>query len=390
MIDTVAQRNALKPSPNAYFVPMGKGRHLGFRRLPGKTAIGGTWIVRVYDPASKPKRREHSLGDFATVPAKDHFHAAHKAAIDFLRHLEGGGTSDKCTVAQACAEYVRRVYRDKGKKIGLHTERRLNAIVCGNPKRNVPADPIASIDVRKLHARNLEDWRERISDRTSTRGAAPSKGTINRDMAYLKRALNIAHERGYTTSTAAWATALEAIDDAENARLLYLTRDERDSLVAHADEALRPFARALCLLPVRCGALAALNVESFNRFSSELTIGKDKGHKPRTFALPPVIAKFIAEQCKGKNVGDPLFTSASGIRWTAKNWDYPVRRAVQNAKLPHATLTNLRHATITDLVVGGLDLFSVAKIAGTSIKMIEKHYGKLQPKPVADALAKLA
>lgn len=38
---------------------------------------------------------------------------------------------------------------------------------------------------------------------------------------------------------------------------------------------------------------------------------------------------------------------------------------------------SLRHAAISELLVGGMDMHAVAKIAGTSTDMIDKHYGHL-------------
>jgi hypothetical protein len=45
---------------------------------------------------------------------------------------------------------------------------------------------------------------------------------------------------------------------------------------------------------------------------------------------------------------------------------------------------------ITDLVHDGLDLLTVAQLSGTSVAMIEKHYGHLRSEVAAGALAKLA
>ena len=38
---------------------------------------------------------------------------------------------------------------------------------------------------------------------------------------------------------------------------------------------------------------------------------------------------------------------------------------------------SLRHAAISELLVSGMDMHTVAKIAGTSTDMIDKHYGHL-------------
>jgi len=49
----------------------------------------------------------------------------------------------------------------------------------------------------------------------------------------------------------------------------------------------------------------------------------------------------------------------------------------------------LRHSTITDLVIDGLDLLTVALLRGTSVEMIEKYQGHLREDHAAEALAKL-
>jgi hypothetical protein len=40
----------------------------------------------------------------------------------------------------------------------------------------------------------------------------------------------------------------------------------------------------------------------------------------------------------------------------------------------------LRHVAISELIMGGMDSFIVARLAGTSVAMIEKHYGHLRHK----------
>ncbi len=52
---------------------------------------------------------------------------------------------------------------------------------------------------------------------------------------------------------------------------------------------------------------------------------------------------------------------------------------------------NLRHSAITDLIaLHRLDTMTVAQLSGTSLAMIEKHYGHLLRDHAADALSKLA
>jgi len=65
--------------------------------------------------------------------------------------------------------------------------------------------------------------------------------------------------------------------------------------------------------------------------------------------------------------------------------------AAKRAGLPDTvTAYAMRHSAITDLVTGGLDLLTVAQLSGTSVAMIERHYGHLRADHAAAALATLA
>jgi len=94
---------------------------------------------------------------------------------------------------------------------------------------------------------------------------------------------------------------------------------------------------------------------------------------------------------KGKLPAAWLVARADGAQWKKEAWRDEIKAAARKAKLPQATVAyTLRHSVITDLVTGGLDLFTVAKLAGTSVVMIEKHYGHLQRELARAALEKLA
>lgn len=69
-----------------------------------------------------------------------------------------------------------------------------------------------------------------------------------------------------------------------------------------------------------------------------------------------------------------------------------MKDAAVMAKLPSTTTAYaLRHSTITDLIaLHHLDTMTVALLSGTSLTMIEKHYGHLLNNHAANALAVLA
>jgi integrase len=122
-----------------------------------------------------------------------------------------------------------------------------------------------------------------------------------------------------------------------------------------------------------------------------LTIERDKAGNGRRILLPAQTASILKEQARSKLPAAPLFARADGSMWNRDAWKVPVKDAVRAANLPgEATAYTLRHSTITDLVAGGLDLLTIAQVSGTSVAMIERHYGHLQRERAAAALAELA
>lgn len=361
---------------------MRAGCFLGFR--PSKRGNKGTWIARVYDEDAG-KYRVKYLGDFGKLAGNEIFAAAKKEAEGLAELVESGGEirAKIETVADACRDYA---------KDRLEADQRF--------QRYVYDDTIAKVKLGKLRRRHLKEWRARLEAQPALvsrrkkgdpveRARAPS--TVNRDMAVLRAALSKVLSPGAPNSEAAWQEALKAIPNANGRRTLYLDRNQRKILIESTDAEAAPFVRALCLLPLRPGAMAALTAGDFDRRTAELMIGKDKTGKPRRIQLPQEAAQLLAKQAKNKLPGAPLLMRANGKAWDKDSWKRPIAAAVSAAELPAgATAYTLRHSTITDLVSAGLPLLTIAQISGTSAEMIERHYGHLASDAAMKALGKLA
>jgi integrase len=151
------------------------------------------------------------------------------------------------------------------------------------------------------------------------------------------------------------------------------------------------FLRGLALVPLRPGAMAALTAGNFDKRLGVLTVGKDKAGGDRKLHLPDSTAKFFAAQCKDKLPGAPIFANSAGRPWGRDTWGYQFGQAAQRAGMPEkATTYSVRHSVITDLIHAGVDSLTVAQLAGTSVAMIEKHYGHLTRDHARGALAALA
>lgn len=389
-IDTVESRSKLKPRPGIYWQRLSAGQYVGLRKLSGSS--DGTWIAQAYDPATR-KQTKRSLGAFDDMLPNLRYDAAKKAAEEWFEHLGRGGTTEVVSVKQACEQYVAHVRDTKGSKQADDIAARYT--------RWVYDEKIAAMPLQKLTKPHVQAWRKKLektavvinryADAADQRTRERSKSSINRDMTALRAALNYAHDTSHVTSDEAWRVALRPIKNADGQREAYLDRDQRRALIGKAPPDVAQFLTGLSLVPLRPGALAGLTVAHFDRRLGVLTIGKDKAGLDRKIKLPKVAAEFFDGHAKGKLPGAPLLARADGKAWDKDSWKKPIKAAALAAKLPpDITAYAMRHSTITDLVTGGLPILTVAQLSGTSVAMIEKHYGHLQAAQAADALAALA
>lgn len=357
---------------------------MGYR--PAKREGRGSWFARAYDEDAGKYRRK-ALGHYGSLTGHDVFSSARKDAEAFAEEVEAGGwrAEQLETVADACRAYL---------------AERPGQIARGVFRRHVFSDVIGRVKLRKLRRHHLQAWRKRLEDAPAliTRNKqgnvltkVRSLSTVNRDMAPFRAALGRVLSPGTPNTDAAWQEALKPARGVGRRRELYLDRTERARLLEAVAADAEPFVRALCLLPLRPGAVAALTAGQFDRRTRTLTVGKDKNNRPRQITTPPSLSDFLAGQCANKLPLAPMFARADGVPWSKDKWKDPIKEAVIAAGLPvNATAYTLRHSVITDLVRGGLPILTVGQLADTSVAMIEQHYGHLVRGDAEEALAALA
>lgn len=388
-INTVSARDKLKIRREPHWHRVAKGCYLGYRKTT--TGPGGTWIARFLDD-STGKQNYHALSDFSELPDHLCFDAAYKAADAWFKHRNQGGSTISITVREVCQRYADK-QRNEGKEAGAK-DSELRFIRWLHPDKKLSDTPIT-----KLTQGQINDWRIKLTrspallqDKTKVSSRQKSDSSVNREMAVFKAALNLAVRDGYTTSDAAWKYKLISIKNATGRRDCYLDITQRRALIASAPADLAAFLKTLSLVPLRPGAMAALTAGSFDKRLSVLTVGKDKSGKDRKITLPTATAAFFAQQLKGKLPNAPLVARADGKFWNRDSWKRPFKNAASLANLPSsATTYALRHSVITDLIaLHNLSTMTVAQLSGTSVLMIERHYGHLLHDHAANALALLA
>lgn len=365
-IDKARIRGRLPARREPYWgAPIGRGLFLGFRKLEQ----GGTWVARQRDDDGR--QRYSSIGHADSIPYDD----AVKAALGWARQVDAGvDASEVQTVGEACKAYVKDRRRERGDPNADDAE--------GRFKRTVYGCSIANVKLSKLRTEQIKEWRAHLNMADASR---------NRTLSTLKAALNFAVASRYVEAGRAIEWERVKSYEVKKRRDLYLSREQRYALVENLQEHAQAFVRGLCLLPLRPSALAAATVADLNVKHGNLSITSDKAGAGRVVALSPDALDLFKKQAKNKLPAAPLFAYDDGSCWNKERWKQPIKKAAKAAGLPAGVCAyTLRHSVITDMLVGNMDSLTVARIAGTSLAMIEKHYGHLLQDHAAKAMAELA
>ena len=347
----------------------------------------GTWSARFY-LESEARQVHHPLGDFKELPQHMRFDAAVEAANQWFRHLGKGGRPEFLTVLDACTRYVEHLRSTKGAIAAHDAQSRFARYVVKAPQG------FAGIELVKLQPVHLERWRKWLQDEPvhsgPRKGERRSASALNRDLTPLRAALNRAVGDGLVEGDFAWRQNLKPIPNAGTRRDLYLSKEQRMALRESARPDIAQFILVACALPLRCGAIANLTVGDFDPVLRTLRIGVDKFGAGRHVGLPTETAALIQSFCRDKLPSARVLTQQNGQPWGKDAWKDIFKEAAAVAGLPASSvMTTLRHTAVTDLVHAGVDTMTVAQMAGTSILMIQRHYGHLTREHSRSALAKL-
>lgn len=370
-IDTVAARKALPPRPAPYFQRLEAGAYIGYRKpITGD----GSWVVRWRDESGK--QTNHTLGTF------DSFDAACKSAREWLERAKGGIT-DVVTVAEACRRYVTDRRSEKGENTAKDAESRFKQLIYGHK--------IGRISLSDLKTAHITDWRNEMIELDDDSEEDPdsirrAKDTANRNLSSFKAALNLSYRMGLVAITSPW-DRVESFKGVGKRRERFLTITERKSFYTAATPQLKRLILALLLTGARPGEIASANVGDLAP-SGLLKLEGKTGR--RIVPISPEAFEHLTK-CAGNRPDDsPLVLRDDEERWNRFYWRDQVQDAREAAGLPDdVVLYSLRHCAISEMLVGGLDPMTVARITGTSVIMIQRHYGHLMKDAAAAKLAKV-
>lgn len=174
------------------------------------------------------------------------------------------------------------------------------------------------------------------------------------------------------------------------------TDAEVKALMEHAHGDLLDIIRVYYACGCRTHELIDVRVGDFQRGSRLLILGKHKRSRtlreplPRTIHLNDVAHAVLVRVCEGRDAGEVIFPNRAGKPYTSVLLDDRFARLRKRAGVRDAiTIYSLRHLFISELLMADVGVMVIAKMAGTSAKMIETTYGHWRTSSFREAQARL-
>jgi len=352
-IDTPAKRLRLNLRREPYWHQISKGKFLGYRR----TKSGGSWVVRMRGDDNK--QIYHALGiDLG-------FEDALKAASEWMESISGVD-NHHYTLRNTVSDYVKHLEINNSKQSSRDVELRLN--------KHIPARLMNT----ELSCLNTAQFKRLHNGMVKTDGGEEderkSKDSANRVLAQLKAALNLAFRDGRIASDTEW-NRVSAFKNVAASRRLFLTDKQVKTLLRNTKSGFHRLAEAGVLTGARYGELAKAKVKDFDPQDGTIELIGKTGH--RICYLSNKAVKFFKGVCRDRLPEAHLLVKDDGTSWRKSHHLRSMREAVKKAKLPKdCVFYSLRHYHISKALLSGMPMQVVGENTGTSVRMIEKHYGK--------------
>ena len=370
-IDTRTARNKLPAGDEIHWVSVSQGKAIGYRKGPK----GGSWISKI---ATSALRKQITLGAADdTLDANGTTILSYAQAQDKARtwwgEMEAGPAAPVViiTVEEAVRRYV--AFLAAEKKTAKDAEQRLT-------KHVLPV--LGKRRVVDLTLTELENWRNALvcHDDDDPDVERRSKDTANRLINYLKAALNrlMQDQANGITDDRAWRF-FKPFRDVGQARQVHLDRDQITRLINVTSGGLRRLVTASLLTGCRFGEMEAMRISSFSPSTGTIHVPDEPGCKTgaRDVVLTLEGVAFFNEITAGHHPDMIMFPRDDGKPWGKSGYTRPLAAAVKLAKLPEDTCHySLRHTYASQSLMAGMNVQLLAENMGTSVAMIEKHYGK--------------
>ena len=366
------KRKSLAPRPGPYWVKVaGAGKHLGYRRI----ADGGTWVARIRPLGGERKHQRLGSED------KLDYEAALAKALEWFKTVSDPDPSD-VKIKDAISAYLD--YLQAERAISTYKGDRSYAM-----NHILPVSSLGEKLIAEVETTTYDKWLRKVARNLGAGDDDPerrrkAKYSANQCLKVLKAALNRFYRTNKSLPASEWREVEPLKGGASVGRKVFLTGGEPQRLVNCCDGAFRDLVMFGLMTGCRLGEVVNMRVRDLDLddglWSVEISKTRNPDKPPRTTVLDDAAVDLLIPLVAGKQKSDLVFQRDDGVTWNKDNVQPPMRAAVKRAKLDKATTYySLRHTYISAQLKAGAPTQAVAENTGTSVRMIEKHYGKFLP-----------
>jgi integrase len=250
------------------------------------------------------------------------------------------------------------------------------------PAEEDPAEP-------KQAGEGPEPGRRKKAKQTK-KGASPA--TVNRDLSFLRAALNHAHGEGRHEGSHYFSDLSKAdrrkvfVEEPRTAGIRRVTDEQFSAVVEHLPEEHRPIARLLLATAMRKGEALGLTWSEVRGRALYLT--RTKSGKAREVPLTPAAAALLPERPAAALDSDLVFHGPEGgdLR---HNFDRSWRATREDAGLPWLRVHDLRHEAASRFLEAGATLRELQELGGWSSLELVERYAKVTRERIREALSRM-
>jgi integrase len=220
-------------------------------------------------------------------------------------------------------------------------------------------------------------------------GDGVTAATINRELAMLKKAFNLAcREWEWSKDNPVCRVSMER---ELNTRDRWLTEDEENRLLAGAV----PWVGDLIVFAIntgmRRGEILSLTWAGVDLTRRTVTVFRSKNGERRTIPANQTVMDLLIEKHRRKEsaqglASEVVFCSETGTPLDGSNLRRGIIRAVKTARITDLHFHDLRHTFATRLVQAGVDLYKVQRLLGHKSPNMTQRYAHHYPESLRDGV----
>ena len=238
----------------------------------------------------------------------------------------------------------------------------------------------------------IVEMRDALASGTTPRGTKRSGATVNRYLAVLAHALNIAKKEWEWLED----NPMDKVSKFKESRgrVRFLNQEERLRLLEACKESQCPYLHAIVTLAVATGMrkneIMHLKWEDVDLFRGRAVVQESKNGERRPVTLIGFALKVVKQLAKDRNNISPLLFPSTAL---SHKKPYDIRtaweNAVRRAGIKDFKFHDLRHDRASTLAQGGASLAQIAEVLGHKTLQMVKRYSHLTEGHVAGILEKL-